>query len=147
MRLVVTLDALPDHDRGQLRVAIPADRSQLRPFMWLLLERLGIDKAMSFPYPVRDITHNPHDAAAARLRVRRLVVADWEPHATDVRADTAHLPARAALRAIRERLAFPGIHIAWASASGRRTLVYLQRCSSTIRRIRNEGEFPPSCVL
>jgi hypothetical protein len=38
--------------------------------------------------------------------------------------DYAHLPPRAALRLLRERLAFPGAHIAWAAP--RRLVVYLQ---------------------
>lgn len=138
-RLVVALDALSHQERAQLRVAIPADRGKLRPFMWPLLEQLGLDKQRSFPYSVRDISHNPVDAAAARLRVRRLIVADWERHPLDTRTDIAHLPAREALRTMRERLASPGIHVAWAHASERTTLVYLQRASAKIRRIRNEG--------
>jgi hypothetical protein len=133
------LDALPPAERVGLRVAIPASRGSLRPFMWKLLERLGVDREGSFPYSIRDFSNNPVDAAAARLRVRRLIVADWKPLPTDGRADTNHLPARAALRVLRSRLAAPGIHVAWARAADRTALVYLQRASSTIRRIRNEG--------
>ena len=36
----------------KLRIALPADGARLRPWMWALLERVGISRENSFPYPV-----------------------------------------------------------------------------------------------
>ena len=140
-RLVVALDATapdtPDTARTRLRIALPADSSKLKPWMWTLLERLGVGKELSFPYavrPIRDSTSLKR-AAAARVRAARLLVVDWLPDDHDngacytsttpsAAADLAHLPSRAALRLLRERMAFPGAHLAWSSP--RHTIVYLQ---------------------
>ena len=64
-RLVVALD-MTSSDR-KLRVALPADRSKLKPWMWALLERLGITKTNSFPYDIRPYEAKAmHRAKAAR---------------------------------------------------------------------------------
>ena len=79
--------------------------------MWALLERLGIGRSGSFPYPIRPLTdsNSLKRAAAARVRAKRLLVVDWiaPPPSPGLEAasvpaaDLAHLPARAALRLLR----------------------------------------------
>ena len=66
--------------RPRLRVLLAADGASLKPWMWTLLERLGIDRAQSYPYPVRAYGHAAelHKAAAARVRAARLLVVDWQ---------------------------------------------------------------------
>ena len=141
-RLVVALDAVPGDRR--LRIALPADRSKLKPWMWALLERVGVGKHNSFPYDVRRYDGGGlRRAKAVRLHASTLLLVDWQDgdthHASEVlkRNDLAHLPARAALRLLRERLAFPGAHLAWASPAQVR-VVYLQRAAAATRRIANE---------
>ena len=123
---------------ARLRVVLPTDRRQLRPFMWPLLHRLGVETTNSYPYPVRPRSAGAADAAAARLRARRLLVIDWEASVgADTRNDTHHLPPRHALRTLRARLAAPGAHLAWAAP--RRRLVYLHRAAASLRVVRNEA--------
>ena len=122
---------------ARLRVILPTDRRQLRPFMWPLLHRLGVETTNSYPYPVRPRSAGAADVAAARLRARRLLVVDWEASASDTRNDTHHLPPRHALRTLRARLAAPGAHLAWAAP--RRRLVYLHRAAASLRVVRNEA--------
>jgi hypothetical protein len=137
---VVALEALTPAERANTRFALPADglRSRLRPWMWPLFERLGIGKHNSWPYPVRPYGSNVSFAAAARFHARRLIVVDWQTHTTDTREDTPHLPARFATRLLRDRLAFPGAHLAWQQR--RTTVVYLQRAGAGSRRVRNEAD-------
>ena len=114
---------------ARLRVILPTDRRQLRPFMWPLLQRLGVETTNSYPYPVRPRSAGAADAAAARLRARRLLVIDWEAGvASDTRNDTHHLPPRHALRTLRARLAAPGAHLAWAAPRRRSSPVCLNPC-------------------
>ena len=106
--------------------------------MWPLLHRLGVETATSSPSPVRPRSAGAADAAAARLRARRLLVIDWEASVgADTRNDTHHLPPRHALRTLRARLAAPGAHLAWAAP--RRRLVYLHRAAASLRVVRNEA--------
>ena len=160
-----------------LRVLLASDRSKLKPWMWTLLERFGVDRTNSWPYPIRAYAHtgNLRLAAAARVHVSRLLVVDWQlpssvclPRDASCRADGgttpravsassaaagvaaassaaalrpsayAHLPARAALRRLRERLAHPGAHLGWASP--RRLVVYMQRAAAKVRQVANEPE-------
>jgi len=155
-RLVVAWDALSPEQRDRTKVVLPTDRGALRPWMWPLLEMVGVSRANSYPYPVRPTLAGAADAAAARMRVRRLVVVDWEeaPHhpTLDGRNDTHHLPSRHALRLLRARLAPPGAEMAWASAVAgaaagaawapprRRLLVYLHRAAARLRVVSNEAE-------
>jgi hypothetical protein len=138
-RLAVALEALP-LDRT-LRVALPSDRSKLKPWMWAILERLGIGKHNSFPYDIWPYHGGAlRRAKAVRLHAHRLLLIDWQDGPLETaarRSDLAHLPSRAALRMLRERLAFPGAHLAWSSLA-RTRVVYLQRAAAATRRIANE---------
>ena len=85
--------------------------------MWPLLERVGVSRDNSYPYPIRPQLADAEDAAAARMQAARLLVIDWEAHPRDTRNDTHHLPARAALRTLRHRLAAPGVCGSWRNES------------------------------
>ena len=183
-RLVVALDVISAdaaHRRRKLVVAIPANGGKLKPWMWALLNRLGIDKTNSFPYSIRPYSGTGRGAQsggdaiamAARIHARKLLLVDWagegsaessaaddtatpaangqgeacagterpalldaSAHRPPPAADYAHLPARAALRLLRDRMAFPGAHLAFSSQ--RRAIVYLQRAAASSRRIQNE---------
>ena len=79
-RLVVALDALPPNQK--LRVLVPADRGKLKPWMWSLLERVGVSKVNSFPYSIRPYaaaaTGSGARHASARVHAARLLVVDWD---------------------------------------------------------------------
>ena len=68
-RLAMAMHALDEPTRRALRVALPADGARLKPWMWALLERLHIDKAASFPYPIRAYADRASLSRAAAARV------------------------------------------------------------------------------
>ena len=89
-RLVVALDVIATTTsrsgrRRRLVIGLPADGGRLKPWMWSLLQRLGVGRHNSFPYSIR-----PYDgsgkgdgdgmkrAAAARVYAKRLLVVDWD---------------------------------------------------------------------
>ena len=57
---------------------------------------------------------------------------DWQdgdlPSAATRRKDLAHCPSRAGIRLLRQRLAFPGAHLAWASPR-QGAVIYMQRAA------------------
>ena len=157
-RLVIALDTLSVAERAAVRVALPSSGGVLRPFMWPLLELLGIRKTNSYPYPIRPFSATLTAVSAARLRVRRLLVVDWwSPTGSAVAprgmltadsaaadganhaVEMAHLPARYALRMLRSTLrAALGVAASITFHAPSRVLVYLQRGGAAARRLGNE---------
>ncbi|CAE7405480.1 unnamed protein product [Symbiodinium sp. CCMP2592] len=125
----------------RIPLLVPADRGQLKPFMYDWLTLLGGFEVI--PYDVRPHFMGPARVAEPRFLVHQLHMVDWQDApGTSRREDVFLLPPRWALQRLRDLATWRvfGSSPAPAAPGGGKKLLWIQRAVATTRRVANEAE-------
>ncbi|CAE7761503.1 unnamed protein product, partial [Symbiodinium sp. CCMP2456] len=124
----------------RIPLLVPADRGQLKPFMYDWLTLLGGFEVI--PYDVRPHFMGPARVAEPRFLVHQLHMVDWQDApGSSRREDVFLLPPRWALQRLRDLATWRVFGSSPPPATpGKKKLLWIQRAVATTRRVANEAE-------